>query len=282
MFNGGGRKRGQDTNLPIEKFSLVRPIVRGVEPSPRSCIITIELEAHRTPFSATFLVLGGWCRGECNEVVLDKYFMDAYTLRVEMDESLLALGTQSITLDWTNCPISGQSPANRVGYSANLCKDSIIIFGGGRLWTDGVVYNDLWTIDMTTMAWRKLNPQGTPPRPRQGHVSISLPGGVDIAILGGTDNAGVEHLEDVHILHCPRVTSRAGSYRWSTPQLGAARCCPYSYMSAVAVEGQDGGSVLLFGGSCWNDHAAYVSNESYRYVESFFWSIPAPSCNLRA
>lgn len=151
----------------MDKFSFVNPTVSGKEPSPRSSSVSIELLERRTILNSEILVLGGWCRGECNGNTVDSYYMDSYLLNVEMDEHAFQLGQQKIRLLWSELPISGDAPSSRVGYSASLCGNQIFIFGGGRLWSDGTVCNDLFVIDTLGWAWQTKQPLGTAPCPRQ-------------------------------------------------------------------------------------------------------------------
>jgi hypothetical protein len=157
----------------MDQYSIIYPSISGKEPSPRSSTVSLELHHRRTPFSSDILVLGGWCRGECNEAVVDKYFMDAYLLTVEMEERALQLGEHKIVLRWIELEMRGDIPSDRLGYSASFCRQNLIIFGGGQYWTNGVIFNDVYTLDTSHWTWKAERPTGTPPSPRQ--VGINRP-----------------------------------------------------------------------------------------------------------
>lgn len=158
----------------METFSLLRTTIKGAAPCPRTHCITLEIKKKRTPFSSVIFVLGGWCRGGCNEVLIDNYFMDAYFLRVEMEETAFFQGVQSLVLEWNPLELEGSPPSGRVGYSASFSEDDIVIFGGGKLWSNGTVTNDLFIINTSLWKWESLQPDGTPPIPRQVHKLMLL------------------------------------------------------------------------------------------------------------
>ena len=47
----------------------------------------------------------------------------------------------------------------------------MFVFGG---WNGKDYYNDLHILDLEIMAWKRANPSGPAPSPRQGHASILI------------------------------------------------------------------------------------------------------------
>jgi hypothetical protein len=62
-------------------------------------------------------------------------------------------------------------PCGRFGHSSSLIHNSMLIFGGMNQYER---LNDLWSFDMLTKRWHKLNWTGIPPSPRYDHVGISV------------------------------------------------------------------------------------------------------------
>ena len=56
----------------------------------------------------------------------------------------------------------------------------MFVFGG---WNGKDYYNDLHVLDLEIMAWKRENPTGPAPTPRQGHASILI--GNNLIIHGG-------------------------------------------------------------------------------------------------
>jgi host cell factor len=55
-----------------------------------------------------------------------------------------------------------------------------LLFGG---WNGKDYYNDLHILDLEIMAWKRANPSGPAPSPRQGHASILI--GNNLIVHGG-------------------------------------------------------------------------------------------------
>ena len=72
-------------------------------------------------------------------------------------------------------------------YVANLNK--IFIFGGhGGVGYQRKAFNDLHCLDCESFEWKRINPKGSPPEARGGHVSGLVPNSDNIFIQGGWSN----------------------------------------------------------------------------------------------
>jgi N-acetylneuraminic acid mutarotase len=69
----------------------------------------------------------------------------------------------------------------------NVLDKKMCVFGG---WNGKDYFNDIITFDLEKMVWSKLETNGTPPIPRQGHASCVV--GHNLIIQGGFsfDNEG--------------------------------------------------------------------------------------------
>ena len=52
-----------------------------------------------------------------------------------------------------------------------------VIFGGGTMWSDGRVHNDVHTLNLTSWEWELQDVTGQPPPPRQGHSAFTTTSG---------------------------------------------------------------------------------------------------------
>ena len=61
--------------------------------------------------------------------------------------------------------------------------------------------NDLHTLDMKTMLWRRIHTEGAPPAPRVGHSATQL--GLAMIVFGGFSKG--KYFHDVHMLDVERL-----------------------------------------------------------------------------
>jgi hypothetical protein len=98
------------------------------------------------------------------------------------------------TLTWSPVFTAGSSPSPRSRHSATLVKSTLWVIGG--LGEGQNVFNDVYTLNTTSMVWSKPVLKGNPMNPRWGHSAIRS--GSNIIIFGGHN--GVEVMNDLHIL----------------------------------------------------------------------------------
>jgi hypothetical protein len=91
------------------------------------------------------------------------------------------------------CPTWEMLPASaagaRAGYAAVLdSKRGRILYIGGYAGTDASppLVNDVWALDVATLAWSQLQPGGTPPSPRVGHRAVYDALLDRVLVFGGT------------------------------------------------------------------------------------------------
>jgi N-acetylneuraminic acid mutarotase len=77
----------------------------------------------------------------------------------------------------------------------SFINNRIYIFGGFQ---EGGVLNDLYSIDLLTWSWIKINPQGPIPKPRQGMASMTV--GKKIYIVSGCNFREQKCYSDTYIL----------------------------------------------------------------------------------
>eukprot|EP01111_Echinosteliopsis_oligospora_P009647 TRINITY_DN2862_c1_g1_i2.p1 TRINITY_DN2862_c1_g1~~TRINITY_DN2862_c1_g1_i2.p1 ORF type:complete len:381 (-),score=125.34 TRINITY_DN2862_c1_g1_i2:607-1749(-) len=122
---------------------------------------------------------------------------------------------------WTVAVTKGQIPTGRAKHTSSLIDGRhMIVFGGGdgtRLW------DDVYTLDIEKMTWKKEECKGTRPSPRWGHSTVL--NGKELIVFGGHE--GTRRLNDVHILDTdtmtwrkPEVKARSSTADFPSPRAG--------------------------------------------------------------
>ena len=83
------------------------------------------------------------------------------------------------TFPWTELTTSGTKPSKRYAHSSISYNGQMVIFGGIHDYYDHTsssmltdIFDDVWTLDLTSFAWSELTISGTKPSARFGHSSI--------------------------------------------------------------------------------------------------------------
>lgn len=107
------------------------------------------------------------------------------------------------TLSWSPVFTAGNTPSPRSRHTATLVKSTLWVVGG--LGEGQTVFNDVYTLNTSSMVWSKPVIKGTTPMPpRWGHSAIRS--GSLIIIFGG--HSGVHVLNDLYILDTDSLTWR--------------------------------------------------------------------------
>lgn len=107
------------------------------------------------------------------------------------------------TLSWSPVFTAGNTPSPRSRHTATLVKSTLWVVGG--LGEGQTVFNDVYTLNTSSMVWSKPVIKGTTPMPpRWGHSAIRS--GSLIIIFGG--HSGAQVLNDLYILDTDSLTWR--------------------------------------------------------------------------
>lgn len=92
------------------------------------------------------------------------------------------------TSKWSQVSTSGNIPLPVNEHSACIIHDRLFVYGGNDF--SGIIYNSLYVLDLHTLVWSKLTPQGEidGPGPRCGHTMSYMPHLNKIVIMGGDKN----------------------------------------------------------------------------------------------
>ena len=155
----------------------------------------------------------------------------------------------TISMTWTqppghhasNPPDNSESkvggPDPRGHCTANLIKGKIHIFGGyGGVQYQRKAFNDLYTLDISTWKWEKLEPIGQIPEPRLGHVACVI--NQALLIFGGNSN-------NTQFNNCHMYDTSSNEWRDIELTYGIPRW----NMSAIFVEAIPSNKFFVFGGS---------------------------------
>ena len=74
------------------------------------------------------------------------------------------------TMKWSSPPVSGALPSPRSGHSAVSYQGNMIVFAGCG--DDGIKFNDLWRLSLTSYVWERVELVGNVPQGRSGHSAI--------------------------------------------------------------------------------------------------------------
>ena len=101
-------------------------------------------------------------------------------------------------LKWGNIQTSGTAPSARDGHSAisDCRRHRMIVFGGFR---NSTRFNDLYSLNLSTLAWTQLSPTGSLPSARVGHSAV-YDNTTDCMIIFGGDS-GSGSLNDLYSLN---------------------------------------------------------------------------------
>ncbi|KAJ8655635.1 hypothetical protein O0I10_008724 [Lichtheimia ornata] len=131
------------------------------------------------------------------------------------------------TLEWTRHippPDSAKAPRARYFHSANVYKNSIVVFGGmgtSRMSQDNLcVLDDVSIFDVTTMSWKRptVEPSLFAPRPRYAHLAAVID---DKLVVMGGQNIENSYLHEINVLdmtswewiHARTIEQHVGTYR---------------------------------------------------------------------
>ena len=102
----------------------------------------------------------------------------------------------SVARTWSVVTPDGIGPSPRTYHNATACGDRFVVYSGGQSAADPVGDRQVYCYDATSNIWSTLNIRGDSPKPRQGHLVVSV--GNRIIIHGGM--SGPTFYDDLHIL----------------------------------------------------------------------------------
>ncbi|XP_066254482.1 kelch domain-containing protein 4 [Euwallacea similis] len=144
-------------------------------------------------------------------------------------------------------------PSARSGHRMMLVKKQLFVFGGFHdNLRDCKYFNDLYSFDLETYKWKKIEPVGTPPTGRSACCMMPLPDG-KILIYGGYSKESVKKdMEKGHVYtdafivgldkHDPTETK----FKWQQVKLGNQYFSPRCSMPVTTAT--NGLSAYCFGG----------------------------------
>ena len=142
---------------------------------------------------------------------------------------------------WTLQPpaVPGTAP-RRLGHSAiyDSANGRMIVFGGQD--DSFITGNQLFILNLATMAWTNPTANGTAPTPRWLHTAVYDSTHQQMILHGGNDGAGNE-LDDTYLLSLPAV----GTPTWSSPSVGAR---PVHRSQHVSIFDPEEDRMVVFGG----------------------------------
>jgi hypothetical protein len=158
---GTGPERYNDVwKMGLDTYSWSEISTSGTPPPPVSAHTCIY-----DPVNHRMLVYGGGLDGD---VLADVYSLDLYSYTW----SLLSTTGEKPTARWDHCAV----------YNS---QDHTMVIFGGRNWYLGLVFDDLWSLDLSTLAWQKIESYG--PSERIGPSAVYVPGTNSMLVFGGSN-----------------------------------------------------------------------------------------------
>jgi hypothetical protein len=121
----------------------------------------------------------------------------------------------------------------------------MILFGGRtREATSGpyTLFDDVWALDLQSLAWQRLEPAGTPPRARSSVAGVLNPDTRELLLFGGnasTSGASFEPLDDVWALDLVELAWR---------EIAAAGVKPEARLFHATTIDPASGRLFVYGG----------------------------------
>jgi len=156
---------------------------------------------------------------------------------------LLAQATMAQT--WTSA-----GPLPRFDHSAVLdsITNRMITFGGSNSPNNSSQpknFNDVWRLNGATLAWTRVNPNGTRPTGRNGHSAVYDPGSNRMVIFGGGLGFSSPCANDVWVLK--HANGDGGKPAWT--QLNPGGGSPAPRLRHTAVYDSTNNRMIVFGGN---------------------------------
>ena len=105
-----------------------------------------------------------------------------------------------IESSWSTVATTGSLPCPRTFHNGACVGNSLIVYSGGNSGTDPVGDRQVYALDIESSTWNTLRITGDPPKPRLGHLMLSV--GNKIYVHGGM--SGITFYDDLHILDLGR------------------------------------------------------------------------------
>ncbi|KAK6933505.1 hypothetical protein RJ641_036399 [Dillenia turbinata] len=189
----------------------------GDLPSPR------DFAAASSIGNRKIVMYGGW-DGK-------KWLSDVYVL-------------DTISLEWTELPVSGTLPPPRCGHTATMVEKRLLVFGGRG--GGGPIMGDLWALkglieeENETPGWTQLKLPGHAPSPRCGHTVTSA--GHYLLLFGGHGTGGWLSRYDIYHNDCIVLDRVSAQWKRLTTSNEPPSARAYHSMTCI------GSRYLLFGG----------------------------------
>lgn len=201
-------KPASGAKLAPPQLEWSRAVTHGTPPSPRSGHTAVAYGSH------TMILFGGG-EGWGQQTFNDLYLLVAHTRpqspQVGSGSGSGAPRTPLPSFTWLRPSFTGSPPAPRMGHSAVMLGDRMLVFAGGD---SARAFNDLHVLTVhappgsdsapgagghsLTMTWSRPTDSGALPSPRWGHVAAGI-GTSHLVVYGGSSREG-RNTGDLHAL----------------------------------------------------------------------------------
>jgi hypothetical protein len=165
------------------------------------------------------------------------------------------------TSKWHKPVLGGKgSPGPRYGHAATVIDFKVYVFGGKG--ENGLLYNDLWVLDVERWTWELLPSTSAPPLPRMGHSLVAVDGRL-VVTCGWDSKTGT--YGDLW------VYSRE-QFQWTKPKVGGMVPTP-RYGASVLFD-EPNARLVLFGGTTYDaeGHPVLLNDARVLNLRAMEWS----------
>ena len=166
-------------------------------------------------------------------------------------------------LAWHKIKCAGQIPSPRYGHSAQIVGSRLFIFGGKG--ENGIMYRDVFFLDLAEWVWVPVQPVVQGPQPRFFHASCLV--GRKIVVHGGWDGE-TETYNDLWIFDTDK-------FAWLEPRSsGFGPGARYGHSMTLT----DDGRIIILGGCELNAKTGvprYLNDVRSLQTQSMVWIRPA-------
>ncbi len=162
---------------------------------------------------------------------------------------------------WHKPVVAGKgAPGARYGHAAVAAGTCVYLFGGRG--EGGLLYNDLWRLDVEKWTWELLPSTSAPPAPRMGHSLMAIDG--KLAVAFGWDGK-LTTFADFWVYDPAAVA-------WSKPRVGGA--LPPPRYGAACTFAEANARVVVFGGASYDSagHPLHLKDTRELDLRAMAWA----------
>jgi len=163
---------------------------------------------------------------------------------------------------WYKPVVAGKvSPGPRYGHASTVIDTKIYIFGGKG--EHGLLYNDLWCLDIEQWTWELLSTTSAPPSPRLGHSMVAVSG--KLVVTFGWDSK-IDTYNDVWVYSLSQQC-------WLRPKINGQ--IPEKRYGAICLFDERAARLIVYGGATYDNEGkpSYLKDTRELELRTMTWKL---------